>query len=92
MGKTTNIITNLGKVFANIVCGTRQIVTKWTSFASLAGALSEEFARDMRRICQCRPVSTQTSFVRLEMYNVTYFVYQEGSVDYLISVLAQWVP
>jgi hypothetical protein len=87
MGKAADIITDLGKVFANIVCGTRQIMTKWTSLASLASTLSEEFARDMRRICPCRPVSTQT-----EMYDLTHSVCQEGSADYLISVLAQWDP
>lgn len=89
VGKETDIITNLGKVFANIVCGTRQIVTEWTCLASLASALPEEFARYMRRVCQCLPVSTYTSFVTLEPSNVTHFVCQEGSADHLISVLAQ---
>jgi hypothetical protein len=39
--------TNLGKVFAHVISGTREIMAKRTGISRLARALTEELARYM---------------------------------------------
>ena len=41
---------HLGKVFADILGGGTEVVAKGTSIASLASALTEELARNVRRV------------------------------------------
>jgi hypothetical protein len=48
--------TYLGKVLADVLRRGSEIVTKGTGIAGLAGALSEELARDMSGVCKKREI------------------------------------
>jgi hypothetical protein len=50
--------TYFGKVFTDVFRGAREIVAKWTGLSSLTSTLSEELARNVRRIYHCQRIAT----------------------------------
>lgn len=65
MGRVAHLgRTYLGKVFADVIGGRREIVAKGASVSRLAGALAEEFARNVGSIYDARALDQCAGLAR----------------------------